>query len=192
MRTIFLFLLLRQSKLTMLMVLVFTVAIFDCVSVAAQEQDSSAVADSLLIKELMQEMEGKPEAPTPVVKNQGTTMRSNASMNPDISVISDLRMHYDSQAERHLDSYLNEIEFAFKSTIDPYARADIYMSAHRHEDGEFAVVPEEAYLTTLSLPAKLQLKAGKFRSAFGRINPIHPHALRTTDIPLMYENYFGE
>jgi len=51
---------------------------------------------------------------------------------------------------------------------------------------------EEGYLTTLSLPAQLQLKVGKFREAVGRINPTHPHALPFIDLPNAYVNYFGE
>ena len=51
---------------------------------------------------------------------------------------------------------------------------------------------EEGYLTSLSLPAGLQLKAGKFKSAVGRINPIHAHALPFIDLPNAYENLFGE
>ena len=38
----------------------------------------------------------------------------------------------------------------------------------------------------------LQLKAGKFKSAMGRINPVHPHALPFISLPDAYENYFGE
>jgi hypothetical protein len=42
------------------------------------------------------------------------------------------------------------------------------------------------------LPARLQLKAGKFRQAVGRINTVHPHALPFIDMPNAYVNYFGE
>ena len=58
--------------------------------------------------------------------------------------------------------------------------------------GKFNFDLEEGYLTTLSLPAHLQLKAGKFRSALGRINPVHPHALPFISLPNAYSNYFGE
>ena len=51
---------------------------------------------------------------------------------------------------------------------------------------------EEGYLTTLSLPAGLQLKAGRFRSAIGRLNTVHPHALPFIDMPNAYVNYFGD
>ncbi len=68
--------------------------------------------------------------------------------------------------------------------------ADIYISAH-NDDGEIVFELEEAYLTTISLPAQLQLKAGKFRSNIGKINRMHPHALPFADTPAVYQNFFG-
>jgi len=89
--------------------------------------------------------------------------------------------------------YLNETEVSLQAAVDPYARADFFLSFGRNPvTGEYGVEVEEGYLTTLSLPARLQLKAGKFRSAIGRINPIHPHALPFIDLPNAYVNYFGE
>jgi hypothetical protein len=53
-----------------------------------------------------------------------------------------------------------------QATVDPYARADFFLSFGRDpETGKYGVEVEEGYLTTLSLPARLQLKAGRFRSA---------------------------
>src|SRR4030095_5541260 len=58
--------------------------------------------------------------------------------------------------------------------------------------GEFSSEIEEGYLTTLSLPAHLQLKAGRFKEMIGRINPVHSHALPFIDMPDAYVNFFGE
>jgi hypothetical protein len=38
----------------------------------------------------------------------------------------------------------------------------------------------------------LQLKAGKFKQAVGRINPVHAHAIPFIDLPNAFVNYFGE
>lgn len=46
------------------------------------------------------------------------------------------------------------------------------------------VAVDEAYLTTLSLPAGLQLRAGTFFSPFGRQNQQHPHSWEFVDAPL--------
>ncbi|MBT8399499.1 MAG: hypothetical protein KJO98_03405, partial [Rhodothermia bacterium] len=113
------------------------------------------------------------------------------ALNPAISVIGDFRAAYVSEGDRNIDFEMHEVESAFKSVVDPYARADVYISIAQ-EDGEIEFELEEAFLTTLSLPARLQLKAGKFRSAFGKINRIHPHALPYIDIPTVYANILGE
>jgi hypothetical protein len=58
-------------------------------------------------------------------------------------------------------------------------------------DGGTAVELEEAYLTSTSLPAGLQLKAGQFLSEFGRLNPSHPHGWDFVDQPLVNARMFG-
>ena len=63
--------------------------------------------------------------------------------------------------------------------IDPYARADIFISFT-----PAGADVEEAYLTTLSLPAGFQIRAGKFFSPFGRLNQQHPHVWDFADAPL--------
>ena len=119
--------------------------------------------------------------------------RSSPSTNPNMSIIGDFRALYYSPARRHFDAEFHEAEAAFQSVVDPYARADFFLSVARDpETGKFGIDLEEGYLTTLELPASLQLKAGKFRSSFGKINLIHPHALTFIDVPNVYANYFGE
>jgi len=118
---------------------------------------------------------------------------SSPSTNPNISVISDFQSSFKSNNRRKLEIYLNEAEFSFQSVIDPYARADLFLSFGKNQEtGEFKADIEEGYLTTLDLPASLQLKVGKFRSNLGRLNPVHPHAIPFIDLPLAYQNYFGD
>src|SRR5678816_2959857 len=119
--------------------------------------------------------------------------RSSLSFNPDIGVIGDFQGSYISKGNKNFNAYLNETELSLQATVDPYARADFFLSFGRNpETGEYGVEVEEGYLTTLSLPARLQLKAGRFRSAIGRLNTVHPHALPFIDMPNAYVNYFGE
>jgi hypothetical protein len=73
----------------------------------------------------------------------------------------------------------DEVELGLQSVVDPYARADIFISFT--PDG---VDVEEAYLTTLGLPAGLQVRAGKFFTPFGRQNQQHPHVWDFIDAPL--------
>jgi hypothetical protein len=151
-------------------------------------QTDSTAADSALLKLVEQQMlSNVPTQPAP----QQT--RSGISSNPDIGVIGDFRGSYLSLGKRNVDAYLNETEVSFQSVVDPYIRADFFVSFSRDpETHKYGVEVEEGYLTTLSLPYKLQLKAGKFREAVGRINPTHPHALPFIDLPNAFVNYFGE
>jgi len=50
---------------------------------------------------------------------------------------------------------------------------------------------EEGYLTFTALPAGLQLRVGKMRAAFGRVNTLHNHVLPWTDRPLVNQNLVG-
>lgn len=113
---------------------------------------------------------------------------------PDVSVIGDFDGAYDTRdvsrdsprAERDprspphkLALQFQELELGFQAVVDPYARADVFVS---FEKGSVDV--EEAYMTTLTLPAGLQVKAGKFRSPVGRLNQEHPHVWDFIDAPL--------
>jgi hypothetical protein len=108
-------------------------------------------------------------------------------------VIGDFQGLYRSFGDHHLDAVLNEVEFSFESAIDPYAKANFYYSIGEDAGtGEFTSEIEEGYLTTLSLPGTLQLKAGRFKQNIGRVNPVHSHALPFIDLPDPYVNFFGD
>jgi len=81
---------------------------------------------------------------------------------------------------------LNYAEFGMHSVVGPYFDADaiFHLSPNTFEI-------EEAYITSKKLPANLQLKAGSFKSGFGRINAIHQHAQHFTEQPLVYEAMLG-
>jgi hypothetical protein len=152
-------------------------------------QTDSTATDSVLLKQIEQQMQTT-NTTTEVAPQQ---TRSGISSNPDIGVVADFRGSYISLGKRNFDAYLNETEVSFQSVVDPYIRADFFVSFGRDPDThKYGASIEEGYLTTLSLPAKLQLKVGKFREAVGKINPTHPHALPFVDLPNAYVNYFGE
>jgi hypothetical protein len=165
---------------------VLVVLLFIGVDAHAQVvKDSTSIADSILLKQIEQQMQDNQPAP---VKT-----RSGISANPDIGVIGDFQGSYISKGKKNVDAYLNETEVSFQAVVDPYIRADFFVSFGRDaETGKYGVEVEEGYLTTLSLPYKLQLKAGKFKEAVGRINPTHAHALPFIDLPNAYVNLFGD
>jgi hypothetical protein len=153
----------------------------------AQVPDSTAAADSALLKQIESQMQATNTQPPP----QQT--RSAATMNPDLGVIGDFQGSYISRGKKNVNAYLNEAEVSLQAAVYPYARADFFISFARDpETGKYGVEVEEGYLTTLSLPARLQLKVGKFKEAVGKINPVHAHALPFIDMPNAYVNYFGE
>lgn len=167
--------------------LILALLIFASISSKAQvKADSTAMADSLLLKQIEQQLsQNQPEQPQ--------QKRSSLSFNPDIGLIGDFQLSYTSQGKKNIDAYLNETEISFQAVVDPYFRADVFVSFGRDQSsGKYGVNIEEAYLTTLSLPARLQLRAGKFKQAVGRINPVHAHALPFIDLPNAYVNYFGD
>jgi hypothetical protein len=164
-----------------LVVILFAIA----ANVSAQN-DSINKADSVLLKQITQQMNNAEPPPPPA------QARTAPSTLPDISVIGDFQASYKNNVKRNFDAGINEAELSLQSVVDPYARADFFFTLGKDSAGKFREDLEEGYLTTLSLPAHLQLKAGKFRSALGRINPVHPHALPFISLPVAYNNYFGE
>jgi hypothetical protein len=152
---------------------------------AGYSQADSTVTDSVMLYQVQTQLQ---ETGSPLV-----SQAKGVSANPDISVIGDFRGLYRSNENRKFDAELHEAEISLQSVVDPYARADFFVSiGHDPVTGEFKAEIEEGYLTTLSLPAHLQLKAGKFKQALGRINPVHPHALPFIDMPNAYVRFFGE
>jgi hypothetical protein len=151
------------------------------------QNDSLTIADSVLLKQIEQQMKST-EPPSPPVQ-----VRAAPSTLPDISAIGDFQASYRNNVKRNFDAGINEAELSFQSVVDPYARADFFFTVGKDSaNGKFREDLEEGFLTTLCFPAHLQLKAGKFKSAMGRINPVHSHALPFISLPIAYENYFGE
>ena len=150
-------------------------------------QTDSIKSDSLLLEQLQKEMQQ--QAP-PVA---ASVQHMAASANPDISVIGDFRGFYRNFSSHNFDAALHEAELSFQSVVDPYARADFFCSAGQDEKtGQFSGGIEEGYLTTLSLPWHLQLKAGRIKQDIGRVNPVHAHALPFINMPDAYVQFFGE
>ncbi len=81
---------------------------------------------------------------------------------------------------------LNYAELSMHSVVDPYF--DVFAVFHLHPD---AFEIEEAYVRTRALPYSLRVKAGKFKSDFGRLNAKHQHSWYFASQPLIYEGLFG-
>jgi hypothetical protein len=138
-----------------------------------------------------------PSAPPPVAAAEpataGTTGSSvtNAKVfNPDIAVIGDFLGAVGKPNTDPANGILplplfemHESEASFQAVVDPYARADFFISF-----GEEGVNLEEGFVTFTELPGGLLTKVGKFRAAFGKVNTLHNHVLPWTDRPLVTNN----
>lgn len=117
---------------------------------------------------------------------------AQSSINPDISVIGDVRASWSNnsadEGSDRLNLNLHEAEIAFQGYLNPYARGDAYVAFHEVEGAEL----EELYITfTRGLPLGLSLRAGQYLLDFGKINPLHPHAYSFIVPPLSHVEYFG-
>ena len=128
-----------------------------------------------------------PVAPAPAPVYGGAGAAAATVFNPDISVIGDFLGAAGNGSARPTPAFeMHESEVGFQAIIDPYARADFFITF-----GEQGVSLEEGYLTFTALPGGLQLKAGKMRAAFGKVNTLHNHVLPWTDRPLVTANLVG-
>lgn len=176
----------------------------NCTVVLAQD-NAELLARMKAMEERIQALEaelrtlkGQPPAPTaPAVAPQvsaappagalprygGASAGSNI-FNPDMAVIGTFVAAAGSGGLRPTPSIeMSEAEVALQAIVDPFARADFFLSF-----GERGVNLEEGYLTFTSLPGGLQAKAGKMRAAFGKVNTLHSHALPWIDRPLVTRN----
>ncbi len=129
--------------------------------------------------------------------------RGAQSLNPDISAILDTEGGYQrrpflfpsgddpalrsEEGKKSLGFAVQEVELAFQAIVDPYFRADVFLTIPNLTGLEV----EEAFATTTTLPWSLQVKAGSFRSAFGRQNGQHLHMQDFTRRPLLNAAFLG-
>jgi hypothetical protein len=127
---------------------------------------------------------GGPSGALPIY---GAAASASKIFNPDIAVIGDF---LGAAGVNHVDAppslEMHESEASFQAVVDPYARADFFVSF-----GEEGVELEEGYLTLTSLPGGLLTRIGKMRSAFGKVNTLHNHVLPWADRPLVTRNLVG-
>ena len=82
---------------------------------------------------------------------------------------------------------LAESELGFAASIDPWLRGAANIALHPDD----SVSVEEAYVQTTSLGNGLALKAGRFFSGIGYLNPQHAHTWDFVDNPLAYQALLG-
>ncbi|MEO7132793.1 MAG: hypothetical protein ABI024_01100, partial [Vicinamibacterales bacterium] len=126
-------------------------------------------------------------APEPVVPAQPAAASGATFFNPATSVIGNfLGAAGRNEVDPSPALDMRESEVSFQAIVDPYARADFYLSF-----GESGVELEEGFATLTELPGNLQVKAGKMRAAFGKVNTLHRHVVPWVDRPMVINNLLG-
>jgi hypothetical protein len=127
---------------------------------------------------------GGPEGALPVYGNVSALSKV---FNPDMAVIGNFIGAAGSNTINPMPALqLNEAEMSFQAIVDPYARADFFLSAS--PDG-FEV--EEGFITFPTLPGGLLMKVGKMKAQFGKVNTMHSHVMPWVDEPLPMVNLLG-
>jgi hypothetical protein len=148
--------------------------------------------------------QGPPAADlTPSSRKASGLFGGSAFTNPNISLILDTfyyasNLTNDELANQGIPGFttqgldqrngfnLDSAELFIFSPVDPYS--NLYVNIPFTENG---VSIEEAYVVTTSLPAGWQIKGGKFKSNFSRLDAQHPHAWDFFDIALPYRAFLG-
>jgi len=133
-----------------------------------------------------------PAAEPPSAAATGASVTNAKVFNPDMAVIGDFLGALGRTTPANVGVtpdpllQMHESEAAFQAVVDPYARADFFISF-----GEHGVDLEEGFITLTELPGGLLTKVGKMRAAFGKVNSLHNHVLPWADRPLVISNLVG-
>ncbi|HXV13154.1 MAG TPA: hypothetical protein VEC56_03015 [Candidatus Krumholzibacteria bacterium] len=113
-----------------------------------------------------------------------------------MSAIGDMRAVYrpsESAAgvgSNELTFDFEELELALNAYLNPYMRADVFLSIHG--TGPEVEIEEANFTVLRGLPAALQFNAGQYLLDFGKLNTQHPHQWAWLDRPLMHRTMLGE
>ena len=127
---------------------------------------------------------GGPEGSLPVY---GSTSALSKIFNPDMAVIGNFVGAAGRNDVAPLPALrLQEAEASFQAIVDPYARADFFLSASPE-----GLEIEEGFITFPTVPGGLLVKVGKMKAQFGKVNTQHSHVLPWVDVPLPMANLLG-
>jgi hypothetical protein len=126
---------------------------------------------------------------------------SQTTVNPDISVIPRFLIETNdgeklAQGKREFsqpDFQFQELEIAIQSYLNPFSRADVILTVPGPDIEKASLGIEELYATVFrGLPLDLNLRFGKYRVEYGKLNMVHPHAWPFITQPLSQARFLGE
>ena len=126
-------------------------------------------------------------APPPPAVAQAAPATASKVFNPDMAAIGNfVGAAGESPGGGEPSLNMQEAELSFQAVVDPYARADFFVTLSPEE-----VALEEGYITFTALPGGFLTKVGRMRDAFGKVNGLHPHTMPWVDRPLVTRNLTG-
>ena len=125
---------------------------------------------------------------------------AQTTINPDISVIPRFLVETNDGAKlpgkrefSQPDFSFQELEIAIQSYLNPYAKADVVMTLPGPDIEAGKLGLEELYATVMrGLPLDLNLRFGKYRVDYGKLNMQHPHAWSFITQPASHARFLGE
>jgi len=120
---------------------------------------------------------------------------TQTTANPDISVIPRFLIETnDGNGKFSRPDYsFEELEVVIQSYLNPYSKADVILTLPGPDLEEGKLGVEELFASVVrGLPLGLNLRFGKYRVDYGKINLVHPHAWPFVTQPLSQERFLGE
>jgi hypothetical protein len=127
-------------------------------------------------------------------------LTAQTSLNPDISIIP--RFLFETNdgerlPERRMfsrpDFSFQELELVASAYLNPFSKADVVLTLPGPDMEAGKLGLEELSATVFrGLPLDLNLRFGKYRVEFGKLNVVHPHAWPFVTQPLVHERFLGE
>lgn len=114
-------------------------------------------------------------------------------LNPDLSVIGDMRYAYRNTAYQNLENAaataftFEELEVGINGYLNPYARADFFIAMH----GITGPVELEEGYASIVRGIPVTLRAGKYFVDFGKLNAEHLHLYSWIQFPQWILNNFN-
>jgi len=157
----------------------------------ATAEASAGTVTQEQVKELNEKVDSVVEAQTKVRPSE---------FNPAIGLVGETVFSYRSKGSDQtgsdraggFDVNQRSVELNVSASVDPFAKGYAVINAAADaRTGEASLGVEEAALQTTSLPANLELKAGRFFGEFGKLAYIHDHELPFVNRPLALDQYIG-
>jgi len=120
---------------------------------------------------------------------------AQTSVNPDISVIPRFIIQTHDRAGKFSrpDYAFEELEIVMQAYLNPFSKADVVFTLPGPDLEESKLGIEELYASVVcGLPFGLNLRFGKYRVDYGKLNLAHPHAWPFVTQPLSQERFLGE